>query len=294
MMPTSYDATHIDKTALQPNYYTIESEYDTDGSVWVGVDSNKDIGNTAELDGSSEPAAANLLAASSIEPSGPAASSSAASHPQPAQHPRADEYRPRRIRHGELRGIGEYNLDNLWELSSRDRDHAPPPEALYDSHQQAKEAVLAWGRAHGVAYRSYGWTDRRHVRERIVCTRQGTVPVRKPTERPRTRMGATSQKTNCKMGFWLVAEDYTNLDTCQWRVKWMEGRKSFTHNHPPVKDTSAIAMYRRASRAVIPEERLKAIRATSRGANQALQMVRSEFPGVIITRQDIKNQFLKL
>ncbi|KAG6153365.1 hypothetical protein E4U11_007025 [Claviceps purpurea] len=45
---------------------------------------------------------------------------------------------------------------------------------------------------------------------------------------PRRRPGAVSQKTDCKMQFWLVANDNTQPDG-QWRVKWCENRASISH-----------------------------------------------------------------
>ena len=89
----------------------------------------------------------------------------------------------------------------------------------------------------------------------------------------------------------MLAEDSTQPEG-QWRVKLQKDQKSFTHNHPPVKENFAFAQYRRATREALPEERLKEIWAASQGPNHALQMVRAEFPTVQMTRQDIKNQFM--
>ncbi|RMZ70794.1 Transcription factor FAR1-related [Pyrenophora seminiperda CCB06] len=166
---------------------------------------------------------------------------------------RKREYRPRRRNHGRLRQAVEgedCDLRGLWESSLRSRDHLPPPELVYPSFDDAVAGVQAWAKEHGLAYRKQKWALGRRYRLLMSCSRSG-----KPRDRRndpidpdiRRRPGATSQKTGCKMQFYLVAVDYTQLEG-QWRVKWCKNRASITHNHPPDCDVRSIATYKRAER----------------------------------------------
>jgi len=174
----------------------------------------------------------------------------------------------------------------LWDPTSRDRDHIPPPERLYDSEAEAYTAVCAWAKDHGVAYNRVGRRNARPWRLEIRCNRAGKPAQIQSPRRP----GRTSMKTGCKMMFWLLAEDSTDVEG-QWRVKWALNRRSFTHNHPPVDTVRAIPRYRRETRTDEVRKRLADIWRTGCGVKRSLVLLRSEFPGVELTRQDLANEY---
>lgn len=181
----------------------------------------------------------------------------------------------------------------LWEPSSRDRDHLPPPEAIYNSFDEAIKAVNEWGKAHGVAYNKEKWERGGRYRLNMACNRKGKRRAAKKhtSERvQRVRLGAGTSKCGCNMQFWVVAEDYTNLGG-QWRVKWAQNRRSITHNHPPMANPYAMARYRRATRTPDMRERLQAIFELARGTKQTLLMIREAFPNAVFSRQDVKNEY---
>lgn len=75
----------------------------------------------------------------------------------------------------------------------------------HDSFDAAVAGVTAWVKGHGMAYRKQNWTNEHHHRLLVVCFRAGKclerVDVRDDS---RPRPGATSQKTDCKMKFYLM------------------------------------------------------------------------------------------
>lgn len=159
------------------------------------------------------------------------------------------EFRPRRRNHGELRQLVEgrdCDLTHLWEPSLRPRDHLPPPEMVYESFEHAVAGVTAWAKDHGLAYKKQKWARGGRYRLLMCCSRSGKCRERLDASDSQPRRGAVSQRTDCKMQFWLMAVDYTQLDG-QWRVKWCENRASITHNHPPAHDVGSIAMYKRVT-----------------------------------------------
>ncbi|KAG6058550.1 hypothetical protein E4U17_007924 [Claviceps sp. LM77 group G4] len=205
--------------------------------------------------------------------------------------------RRRRRNHGELRELVEgvdYDLTDLYEPDLRIRDHPPPPEVLYDSFDDALAGVTAWAKDHGVSYNRHNWAKGGRYRLLMTCHRRGK-PSSKSRDAggssvPRKRPGATSQRTNCKMQFWLVANDYTQLDG-QWRVKWCENRASISHNHPPARSAKSIASHRRATRTDEMRLHLQAIWSLAGGAKQALILVQEKFPEAMLNRQDIINEY---
>ncbi|KAG6053411.1 hypothetical protein E4U17_004719 [Claviceps sp. LM77 group G4] len=134
----------------------------------------------------------------------------------PLPRRRVLDYVPRRRDNDELREVVEgedCDLTDLWDSSIRDRDHLPPPEVMYDSFDVAVDSVTAWAKEHGVAYRKQKWTNKHHHRLLMVCVRAGKrLEGADIHDESRPRPGATSQKTGCKMKFYLMAVDNTQLD----------------------------------------------------------------------------------
>ncbi|KAG6183828.1 hypothetical protein E4U27_001188, partial [Claviceps purpurea] len=131
----------------------------------------------------------------------------------------------------------------------------------------------------------------------MACYRRGKAKPHKAGDHeagessvPRRRPGAVSQKTDCKMQFWLVANDNTQPDG-QWRVKWCQNRASISHNHPPARDVKSIAAHRRATRTDDVRLKLRSIRPLAKGATQALLMMEKEFPDAMLTCQDLTNEY---
>ncbi|KAG6099338.1 hypothetical protein E4U31_004421 [Claviceps sp. LM219 group G6] len=224
----------------------------------------------------------------------PGAEDEPESAPRPRRRrPRVPEYIPRRRNHGELRKLVEgvdYDLTDLHEPDRRVRDHPPPPEVLYDSFDDALAGVTAWAKDHGVSYNRHNWAKGGRYRLLMTCHRRGKPREAGGSSVPRKRPGATSQRTDCKMQFWLVANDYTQLDG-QWRVKWCEKRASICHNHPPARSAKSIASHRRATRTDEMRLHLQAIWPLARGAKQALILVQEKFPDALLNRQDIINEY---
>ncbi|KAG6060262.1 hypothetical protein E4U33_006966 [Claviceps sp. LM78 group G4] len=124
----------------------------------------------------------------------------------------------------------------------------------------------------------------------MTCYRRGKPSVAGESSVSRKRRGAVSQRTDCKMKFWLVANDYTQLDG-QWRVKWCKNRASISHNHPPAPSVKSIASHRRATRTDDMRLKLQSIWHQARDATQALLLVQRDFPDAILTRQDLVNEY---
>ncbi|KAG6290434.1 hypothetical protein E4U09_004424 [Claviceps aff. purpurea] len=216
-----------------------------------------------------------------------------APRPRRRRRPRVPEYIPRRRNHGELRDLVEgvdYDLTDLHEPDLRIRDHPPPPELLYESFDDAIAGVTAWARDHGVSYNRHNWARGGRYRLLMTCHRRGKPREAGDSSVSRKRPGATSQRTGCKMQFWLVANDYTQLDG-QWRVKWCENRASISHNHPPAPSAKSIASHRRATRTDEMRRHLQVIWPLARGAKQALTLVQEKFPEALLNRQDIINEY---
>ncbi|KAG6162163.1 hypothetical protein E4U11_002853 [Claviceps purpurea] len=216
---------------------------------------------------------------------------------KPRRHrPRVLEYIPRRRNHGELREVVEgedCDLTDLWEPDLRERDHLPPPELVYESFDEAIAGVTEWAKEHGLAYRKQKWSHSRHYRLLMTCHRAGKRRERDSSSVSKPRLGASSLRTDCKMKFFLVAVDYTQLDG-QWRVKWCKNRASITHNHPPVHDVYSIASYRRSTRSDELRSHLIAIWPLVRDANQAMFLLKESFPQAVFTRQDVVNELRHL
>ncbi|KAG6066026.1 hypothetical protein E4U32_006611 [Claviceps aff. humidiphila group G2b] len=206
--------------------------------------------------------------------------------------------RPRRRNHGELRELVEgvdYDLTDLHEPDLRVRDHPPPPELVYESFNDALAGVTAWAKDHGVAYHRHRWSRGHRYRLCMTCYRRGKPRAADDREAgessvSRRRPGAASQKTDCKMQFWLVANDYTQLDG-QWRVKWCENRASISHNHPPARSAKDIASHRRETRTDEMRLQLQSLWPRTRGATQALLLVEQKFPEAVVSRRDIINEY---
>ncbi|KAG6066768.1 hypothetical protein E4U32_005415 [Claviceps aff. humidiphila group G2b] len=212
------------------------------------------------------------------------------------RRPRVPEYIPRRRNHGELCEVVEgedCDLTDLWEPDSRERDHLPPPELVYESFDEAIAGVTEWAKEHGLAYRKQKWSHSRHFRLLMTCHRAGKRRERDSSSVSKPRLGAASQRTDCKMKFFLVAVDYTQLDG-QWRVKWCKNRASITHNHPPVHDVYSIASYRRSTRTNELRAHLLAIWPLVRDATQAMLLLKESFPQAVFTRQDVVNELRHL
>lgn len=212
---------------------------------------------------------------------------------QPRSRAPRGGYQARLRHHGELRGEvgeGDCDLTHLWEPSNRDRDHLPPPEHLYESFEEALTAVTTWAKDHGVAYNQNRWYQNpQKLRQRLlmVCSKRGKP---KQTSAVRKRPGAGSSRCGCRMQFYLLANDYRDLEG-QWRVKWSENKRSYTHNHPPVEDLYAMPRYRRATRTAAMIERLQQVFEMARGSKQALVMIREAYPDAVFSRQDVVNEY---
>lgn len=144
-------------------------------------------------------------------------------------------YKPRRRVHGDLHEIPPEGIDlsRLHEVSFQVRDHLPPPERVYNSFDEAIAAVTRFGKARGVTYCRHKWSRNMRQRLMMVCSRAGVHrDLHKEGTRRRNMAANASKKCECRMSFWILAMDYTNLEG-QWRVKWCNDRKSIVHNHPP-------------------------------------------------------------
>ena len=198
----------------------------------------------------------------------------------------------RRRARGELQEPVDVNLTGLWDPELyKERDHQPPPERLYMSFDEAVNAVDKWAKDHGVAYSKQKWARGRRNRLLMVCNRSGKWRDTHKIGDKRKRFGSASKKIQCPFQFYLLAEDNTDPENCQWRVKHCEDRKSIVHNHPPEKNPYAIAKYRRATRTEDMRQRLQQIWPLADGAKQAYLIAREEFPEAQWTRQDIKNEY---
>ncbi|KAG6034438.1 hypothetical protein E4U40_003913 [Claviceps sp. LM458 group G5] len=277
------DASHSPaQPAFQPS--SDDADFDSSISLLLPQESNEsDLDSDLDGDLDSVPSAED-------EPE------SAESAPRRRRRPRVLEYIPRRRNHGELRELVEgvdYDLKDLHEPDLRIRDHPPPPEVLYDSFDDALAGVTAWAKNHGVSYNRHNWARGGRYRLLMTCHRRGKPSKSREaggSSVSRKRPGATSQRTDCKMQFWLVANDYTQLDG-QWRVKWCENRASISHNHPPARSAKSIASHRRATRTDEMRLHLQAIWPLAGGAKQALILVQEKFPEAMLNRQDIINEY---
>ncbi|KAF2849279.1 hypothetical protein T440DRAFT_133000 [Plenodomus tracheiphilus IPT5] len=163
---------------------------------------------------------------------------------QPALAPTFDERRritkaptckPRKRSHGDLHEFprGGIDLSRENEDSFQVRDLLPPPERVYNSFDEAIAAVRTFGKAHGVSYSKNKWSRNRRHRLCMTCHRSGVhKDMHKEGTKRRNMKESASKKCDCRMQFWILAMDYTNLEG-QWRVKWANDRKSIVHNHPP-------------------------------------------------------------
>ncbi|KAH9862001.1 hypothetical protein IAQ61_010202 [Plenodomus lingam] len=144
-------------------------------------------------------------------------------------------YKPRKRSHGDLHDVPPEGIDlsREHEDSFQPRDLLPPPERVYDSFDEAIAAVTTFGQAHGVSYNKNKWSRNMRQRLMMVCSRSGVhKDVHKEGTKRRNMGSSASKKCDCRMQFWILAMDYTNLEG-QWRVKWANDRKSIVHNHPP-------------------------------------------------------------
>ncbi|KAG6092715.1 hypothetical protein E4U30_005086 [Claviceps sp. LM220 group G6] len=116
---------------------------------------------------------------------------------------------------------------DLHEPDLRVCDHPPPPELLYESFKDALAGVTTWAKDHGdrVSFNKQRWDTGGRCRLLMTCYRRGKAKPREAGDHeagessvPRRRPGAVSQKTDCKMQFWLLTNDDTQPDG-QWRVK---------------------------------------------------------------------------
>ena len=183
------------------------------------------------------------------------------------------------------------DLSDLWDLGTKDRDHEPPPEVYYNSHEEALAGVREWGKRHGVLFTIRKWYKGGRYKQLLVCNRSGNVEDRRGKAGPRKRVGASTSKCECPMAFYLAAVDKKDLKNCQWRVVHQLDRKSIIHNHPPVKDPYHIASYRRDTRTKDMREKVADICDRARSATHALQLVREAFPGTVWTRRDVQNEY---
>lgn len=144
-------------------------------------------------------------------------------------------YKPRRRVHGDFHEIPPEGIDlsRLHEVSFQVRDHLPPPERVYNSFDETIAAVTTFGKARGITYIRHKWSRNMRQRLMMVCSRAGIHrDLHKEGTKRRNMAGNASKKCECRMAFWILAMDYTNLEG-KWRVKWCNDRKSILHNHPP-------------------------------------------------------------
>jgi hypothetical protein len=186
----------------------------------------------------------------------------------------------------------DMDLTQLWDPHfGVERDHPPPPEAIYPDLKTATEAVTKWGFDHGVSYRRHKWTDNRRVCGVMVCSRHGK-PRQKQQGKPRP--GAASGRIDCRMQFFMKAYDKNCLATSQWVVQHALDQKSLKHNHPPEKDPSTYPKYRRGTRTDEMRQQLEQIWYEVRGPKQALILLQGRYPESKWTRQDVRNEFRKM
>jgi len=164
------------------------------------------------------------------------------------------KYRPRRRVHGNLHEIPPEGIDlsRLHEVSFQSRDHLPPPERVYNTFDEAVAAVIKFGKARGVTYIKHRWSRNMRQRLMMVCNRAGVHrDLHKEGTKRRNMAASASKKCECRMSFWILAMDYTNLEG-QWRVKWCNDRKSILHNHPPDRPKARDASVNTVTTARIP------------------------------------------
>jgi hypothetical protein len=154
-----------------------------------------------------------------------------------------------------------------------------PPEAIYSTKDALFSAIQAHGRENG-----YAIIIRSTLKNRILydCDRAGAYDSKgkNPATHPsRKRNNTGSKKCGCKMRVAGVQQEGS------WALKVIED----THNHGPSAAPIAHPAHRIAS--LEPEVRAEIIRNWQAGISNSmiLSSLRIGFPGVTLTRDDLRN-----
>jgi hypothetical protein len=162
----------------------------------------------------------------------------------------------------------------------------PPPELIYQSHEEGFDAVSNWAEVHGFSVRNRRTTTNRkgELRMRnICCTKFGICKSKAHIPK-----GGT-QRTNCLFDCRLYSRE---AGTFELKVI------NPSHNHEPYEDVlgDTFTGYHSTLRRRDPEIMAKI--AHMRKANVSprimLTTLHLEFPGCKITTKDIYNEILKL
>ncbi|KAF1813370.1 hypothetical protein P152DRAFT_316037 [Eremomyces bilateralis CBS 781.70] len=171
---------------------------------------------------------------------------------------------------------------------------APPPEAYYDSMEDAIEAIHSWTKAHGydVSKSKPVKTKRDKLLYRYLlrctrCSKSKNTRKLKPEERRRTKRG--SQKSNCPMGVWVCAEDRNDPQHCRWLVKHQERLQSVYHDHQPSHPTT-MPNHRRRERTAEIKMRILELQEAGYSTARTLAILQQDYPDMHITSRDIYNE----
>ncbi|KAF1991837.1 hypothetical protein K402DRAFT_70933 [Aulographum hederae CBS 113979] len=163
-------------------------------------------------------------------------------------------------------------------------DMMPPPEGEHIS----KEALLSFAQTHAAAHGYALMTVKKGstpTRSKIICTLSGRYKnTHKVTDETRSR-NRRSKKCDCKMYIEGRLVDVGGYK--MWRLNVMNGE----HNHEG-QDPLQIPQYRKRSARV-----MKIIRSEmekGRNAKQALDELKRQIPGTMVTSRDIYNTYTKL
>lgn len=171
------------------------------------------------------------------------------------------------------------------------RHHPPIPEETFSSLSECTKSYNKWAKDHGISLSKKRWRRNivgHRIKCEIRCNRSGEPGV------ARQRLNAGGSRTNCEYAFYIVAVDYSDPINSPWRILHMKGKsgyKSVSHNHPPYSNIYVVSKYRRETRTKEIRDRIRSIFPQSTGAKEALVSLRSEFPGIQLTRQDLRNEY---
>ena len=187
-------------------------------------------------------------------------------------------------------------MQHLHDPSDMLRAHPPIPELEFDSYESCVRFYESWARENNLAFVRGSW--RRNVAGKrykceVRCCRAGKPKEDK--QGPRRRQ-TQSAKCGCPNAFWIVALDYLDVDNSRWRILHMEGqkhaRRSLLHNHPPFQNVWVVPKYRREWRTEDVRAKIRSYFPTCNGAKEVLIQLRKDFPGLQLTRQDVRNEFI--
>ena len=185
----------------------------------------------------------------------------------------------------------EFDRDN--ETPPRDssnmlRPHEPLPEAIWKPSLAEMLTFLdSWGRAHGVSYCQMRWS-RNAAGQRTKCLMKCARAGQRDNlpRRGRARLGASSQKGGCPFAFYIVASDARDPKS-SWRIMHMRGhrynQRSLLHDHAPDGHISSVPGHRVWRRTEVDR------RIVELYEQHILETIRSEFPGISITVQDLRD-----